>query len=152
MACSQSSARTAQKEEGTMAGQILIALRDQDRLGEIIPYVKEIVQPGMRVVFLVRYLMDSWMWLRDHWIDAESPRKALLAVRGISENYSWERQKALAEKRILPACGALQGKGVNVSVDLYTGGFRGGGRRYGRHGEIQVSHTQGKNPFSGGLF
>ncbi|TMA10015.1 MAG: hypothetical protein E6J89_11560 [Deltaproteobacteria bacterium] len=130
-----------------MAGQILIALRDQDRLGEIIPYVKEIVQPGMRVVFLVRYPMDSWMWLRDHWIDAESPRKALLAVRGISENYSWERQKALAEKRILPACGALQGKGVNVSVDLYTGGLREVVSSYGLNGDVQLIIMQAKNPF-----
>ena len=38
-----------------MAGQILIPLRQNDRIEEIIPYIEEIAKQGMRIVFLIRY-------------------------------------------------------------------------------------------------
>ena len=38
-----------------MTGQILVALESQDRLDQMIPYIEEIAQPGMEVVFLVRF-------------------------------------------------------------------------------------------------
>lgn len=135
------------KEEKIMAGQILIALRDQDRLEEIVPYVKEIVQPGMKVVFLVRYPMDPWMWLRDHWIDTESSRKALSTIRTTLDNYSWDKQIAAAEKRVLPACEALQRKGIDVSVNVYTGDLRDAVSGYRRNGDVQLIIMQAKNPF-----
>ena len=38
-----------------MARQILVALKSEDRLSQMIPYIEKIAQPGMRVVFLIRF-------------------------------------------------------------------------------------------------
>lgn len=35
-----------------MAKQILVPLKEHDRIEEIIPYIEEVARPGMRVVFL----------------------------------------------------------------------------------------------------
>ena len=38
-----------------MAPQILVALKSEDRLSQMIPYIEKIAQPGMKVVFLIRF-------------------------------------------------------------------------------------------------
>lgn len=43
------------KEEKPMAPQILVALRSEDRLSEMVPHIEEIAQPGMKVVFLIGF-------------------------------------------------------------------------------------------------
>ena len=45
----------AQKEGKAMASQILVALKSEDRLSQMIPYIEEIAQPGMKIVFLIGF-------------------------------------------------------------------------------------------------
>jgi len=44
-----------------MAEQVLVPLKRNDRVEEIISYVEKVNQPGMEVVFLVRYPADRLM-------------------------------------------------------------------------------------------
>jgi len=42
-----------------MNKKILVPLGRHDRSEEIIPYIENVARPGMKVVFLVRYLVDG---------------------------------------------------------------------------------------------
>jgi hypothetical protein len=107
-----------------MKEEIVVVLRRHDRIEEILPYVEKIVQPRMRVVFLVPYPMELWPWLCDHWVTTESRRAAIMAGKRIINEYSWEMQKNLAEQRLSRARAILQRMQVEVVVDIYTASIR----------------------------
>jgi hypothetical protein len=48
-----------------MAGQILVPLRVSDRIALFLPYVEQIAQPGMKVVFLVHLGLSRFKELTD---------------------------------------------------------------------------------------
>jgi hypothetical protein len=122
-----------------MAGKILVALKSNDRLEEIIPYIEKIAQPGMSVVFLLRYpVTGDFLSLGDHWVTTESPREAMLAGRRIMQRYSWDVQRGLAEQRITVAREALRGKGIQVAVDVYTDSLRRVVRHYTATGDVHL--------------
>jgi len=104
-----------------MAGQILVPFNSHLGVKDIISVIKEAAKPGMRVVFLVRYPVDPWVWFQDHWVTTESSRDAMLAGRKIIEKYSRDGQMALAEEMVAPWRYVLQKTGVTVAVDVYTG-------------------------------
>lgn len=107
-----------------MAGQILVVLKRHDRIGEVLPYIEKIAQPGRRVVFLIPYPVERWLWFRDHWVATESREEAVLAGRKIMAQYSWEMQRGLAEQKLSIACEALHNKGMQVCVDICTRSIR----------------------------
>ena len=104
-----------------MADQILVPFNSHLRIKDIISVIEAAPKPGMSVVFLIRYPVDPWAWLRDHWITTESTRDAMLAGRKIMERHSWDGQRALAEEMVAPWRYALEKIGVKVTVDVYTG-------------------------------
>ncbi len=85
-----------------MAGQILVPFNSHLPVEDIISVIEEAAKPGMRVVFLICYPVDPWVWFWDHWITTESSRDAVLAGRKVIEKYSWEGQRALAEEMVGP--------------------------------------------------
>ena len=107
-----------------MGDKILIGLRPHDRVEEILPYLERMVKPGMKVVCLIRYPVESRDYLHDHWLNADSTRSAMLAGRKLMDRYSWDAQKRLAEKKVVPVSQAMQRKAVDVEVNLYTGSLR----------------------------
>ncbi len=119
-----------------MAGQILVPLKRHDRIEEIIPYIETIAKPGMRVVFLIPYPVESRLWFRDHWVTTESTREAMLAGRRIMERYSWEAQRELAEQKVFLAREALRSRGVEITVDVYAGSLKRVVRSYTGNGDI----------------
>ncbi len=122
-----------------MAGKILVALKRNDRLEEIIPYIEKIAQPGMKVVFLLRYpVAGDFLWLGDHCVTTESPREAMLAGRRIMQRYSWEVQRALAEQKVLIAREALRRKEIEVAVEIYTDSLRRVVRHYTATGDVHL--------------
>jgi hypothetical protein len=125
-----------------MAGQILVPLKRHDRIEEILPYLEKIAQPGMRVVFLVPYPIEAWLWLQDHWVSTESTREAMSAGRKIMERHSWEMQKGLAEQKISLGCDALHRQGVQVAVDVYTGNLRRIIEDYAANGDVDLIMLQ----------
>ena len=119
--------------------QILVALKKNEQLEEIVPYLEKIAQPGMKVVLLIPYpVTGDFVWLSDHWITTESPRKAMLAGRRIMERYSWEVQRGLAEQRASVAREALCRKRVEVAVEVYTGSLRRVIKEYTATGDVHL--------------
>ena len=122
-----------------MAKQILVPISRNDRVKEMIPYVERVTHPGMKVVFLVRYPVDGF----DEYIQAgratgetsiPNPEK----VRKIAARYTWESQQQLARQRVFPACHALQKKGAEVTVDVYTGSLRRAVKNYALTGDVHL--------------
>ena len=108
-----------------MAEQILVPLKRNDRVEEIIPYVESITQPGMQVVFLAPYQVDRLMinyqgdlksnsstaeihdnemnWWRDRRISMETERRTRLA-EGLPSTYPWEDRRCVPKERVFPVC------------------------------------------------
>ena len=115
-----------------MEGQILVPFNSDTRVSEIIPLIEKAAKSGMRIIFLVRYPMNSWEWLRDHWVTTESSRGATLVGREIMDKYSIEGQRASAEKIVAPWRQALEKIGVKATVDVYTGSLSSVVENYSR--------------------
>jgi hypothetical protein len=121
-----------------MAGQILVSLSSHDRVEDIIPQIEQMAKPGTKVTFLMRYPVNPWAWLRDHWINSESPGDVMSAGRRVLETYSYDAQRQLAEQMVLSVCNTLPKMGVEVAVDVYTGPFRTVVESYTRKGDVQM--------------
>lgn len=102
-----------------MAKQILVPLRKEDPIKDIMPCIERIVQPGMKVIFLFRYPVNGYLWPR-----LDPGIQAALAARKIGEYYSWDEQRQLAENKVFLAREAFEKRGVEVTVDVYTDGLR----------------------------
>jgi hypothetical protein len=135
-----------------MSGQILVPFNSHLRVEDMVSVIEEAATPGMRVIFLVRYPVDPWVWFRDHWVTTESSRDAMLAGRKIIEKYSWERQTALAEEMVAPWRYVLQKMGVKASVAVYTGSLSSVVANYRRGDETSlVMRAQNNLPIMGFL-
>jgi hypothetical protein len=128
----------SQKEGNIMAGQILVSLSSHDRIEDLIPQIEQTAKPGTKVTFLMRYPVDPWAWLRDHWINSESAKDAMAAGKRVLETYSYDAQKQLADKMVLLARNTLSRMGVEVAVDVYTGRFRTVVKGHTRPGEVPL--------------
>ena len=113
-----------------VAKQIVVPLKRHDRIEEILPYLHEIANPGMRVVFLVPYGAKSWTYLRDHWTTMESPT---LTGKEIKE------QRGSAEHPILAARDALRRMGVEIAVEIYTGSLKRVVNSYTANGDMHLT-------------
>jgi hypothetical protein len=130
-------------------GQILVALSSYDRLEDIIPQIEQVAKPGTKVTFLMRYPVDPWAWLRDHWINSESAREAMSAGRKVLATYSYDAQRQLADQMVLSARNTLARMGVEMAVDVYTGPFRTVVEGYARKGDVpSVMRAKGALPLS----
>jgi hypothetical protein len=120
-----------------MADKFLVVLREHDQLADIVPALEKIIRPGSSVTFLLSYPVNSWSWLRDHWITTESTRRALASGKRLVAEYSWEEQMRLAEKKIAFAHHRLAMLGVDVAVMLKSG-FNRAVRDYIRDPNFQL--------------
>ena len=122
-----------------MVKQILVPLSRNDRVKEMIPYVERAAIPGMKVVFLLRYPVDGFdEYIRAGRATDETVTPNPETIKNIAVRYSWESQQQQARQRVFPACHALQKKGAEVTVDVYTGSLRKAVRRYALNGEIHL--------------
>ena len=83
-----------------MADKFFVVLRERDRILDVVQALERMVTPGGKVTFVISYPVDTWAWLRDHWITTESVKKAVSSGKSVLAQYSWEEQKRLAEIRI----------------------------------------------------
>ena len=121
-----------------MEDQILVPLKRHDHIEEILPYLEKIAHPGMRVVFLIPYPVEPWLWWRDHLVTMESPTEAMRAGRQIMERYSWDVQRGLAEQKVSPARKVLHKAEVEIAVDVYTGSVRKVMASYTCRGDVHL--------------
>ncbi len=122
-----------------MAKQILVPLSRNDRVKEMIPFVERVAQPGMKVVFLVRYPVDGFdEHIRAGRATGETGTPNPEKIKKIAARFTWESQQQLARQRVFPACHALQTKGAEVTVDVYTGSLRKAVKSYALTGDVHL--------------
>ncbi len=122
-----------------MAKQILVPISRNDRVKEMIPYVERVAYPGMKVVFLLRYPVDGFdEYIRAGMATGETGIPNPEKVRKIGERYSMDSQQQMARQKVFPACHALQKKGAEVTVDVYTGSLRRAVKDYARRGGVHM--------------
>jgi hypothetical protein len=140
--------RTARQGGEIMAKQILVALKNQDRLEQMVPYIEELAQPGTEVIFLVRFAPKAEVkGSRDNCLtlkpleevrfaeDREAPRlmdRKIIGTQGI------EGQRLSAEHKVFLALEALVKRGVEIAVDVYMGSLRRVVKSYTRKGDVRL--------------
>ena len=125
-----------------MAKKILVPLKRGDRVEEFIPYIKEVIQPGMSVVFLIQHPVNGFKWLQAYSAIMECGLEKPLAVRRMVESHSAQMNRRLAEQRVFHTCEALQKLGVKITVDVYRGGLRKALRSYINSGDVDLIVTR----------
>jgi hypothetical protein len=128
-----------------MGPQILVALKSEDRLSQMIPHVEKIAQPGMKVVFLIRFSPQAAPKMphkslglrcledpRSEW-ELEKPR---FTGENIRETQSMEEQRLSAEHKVFLALEALLKRGIEITVDIYTGSLKKVMKNYTRKGNV----------------
>ena len=129
-----------------MASQILVALKSEDRLSQMIPFIEKIARPGMNVIFLIRFSPQTaskaprYNWLALKCLedvgfigDLEKP---MFAGENISRTQSMEEQRLSAEHKVFLALEALHKSGVEITVDVYAGSLKKVVRNYTRKGNV----------------
>ena len=125
-----------------MAKQILVSLRRDDRVEEIIPYVEKVAQPGMKVIFLMRYSGEDFGTMLPLWAKMEGGvTGSLAATRQLADIYSWKGNVQRAKQKVSPASEVLKRKGVDVDVAVYAGSLRKAVRGYTVNGDVDLIVT-----------
>jgi hypothetical protein len=101
--------------------KLLVPVTGHDPTEKLIPCLEMLARPGMTVIFLFRYPVDSGSYFRDHRITVESARHATAVGRTVAQRYAWEAQKERARQMIAPVLDVLESKGVRVEVHLCSG-------------------------------
>ena len=79
---------------------LVVMTQNDDPVENLMPCLESLVKPGMVVIFLFQYPVDSRSYFRDHRITVESARHATAVGRNIVHRYDWEAQKGLAQQII----------------------------------------------------
>jgi hypothetical protein len=126
-----------------MGSQILVALKSEDRLGQMIPYIEEIAQPGMKVVFLIGFRPQAATSraLRYNSLGFncfEDLRSAGELAGSPNENVdeAMEQPSLSAEHKVFLALERLHKRGVEVAVDVYLGSLKRVMKNYLREGNV----------------
>jgi hypothetical protein len=129
--------------------KLLVIMTEHDPVQKLIPCLETLARPGGVMIFLFQYPVDSRSYFRDHRIAVESARHATAVGRNVVHRYDWEAQKELAQQIMAPAIGALQNKGVQVEIHLYSGRLSKAIENYSVDRDIHWILTQFPRP---GLF
>ena len=121
-----------------MSKEILVAMKSQDRIEDMIPCLERVAQPGTKVTFLVRYPVDGFVL--SHEVDTIG--KSLAEAQRLTKHYSWDENIKRAENRVSPAVEALQHKGAEVAVDLYAGSLRKAIKSHAPEGGVNLIMTR----------
>jgi hypothetical protein len=121
-----------------MAAKILVPLKRNDRVEEILPYIEKVAEPGASVVFLVHHPVSGFKWLQAYCGIAQCGLEKTPAVRRMMESYSLKTRTQLARRRVFQTCEALYDLRLNIAVDVYTGSLRKTLKSYADDGDAQL--------------
>ena len=107
-----------------MQDQILVSVKRQDQIKQVIPYLDKIAEPGMRVVFLVRSSASIWQWMNGHLTAMHTGNRIALQNCQIARRYDVERQQRLAEEFVARSSQGLRHRGVETEVQIHSGGLK----------------------------
>ena len=125
-----------------MAKKILVPLKRGDRVESLVPYIKEVSQPGTSVVFLIHHPVDDLRWLQAYCGTMEGLTDNALTLWRMAESYSVETRRRLAQERVFHTCAALQKLGVKIAVEVYRGGLRKALTNHIRNGDVELVVTK----------
>jgi hypothetical protein len=124
----------ADSDEGREnAMKVLVPLKRNDQVKELMPYIEKVARPGMEVVFLVPYPMDGMRWSHE-----ESGTKAIMEAKQLVEYYNWENNLQKARDRVSPALEVLGSRGISVAVDVYAGSLTAALKDYTAKGDVDL--------------
>lgn len=126
--------------------KLLVTVTGHDPIEKLMPCLEILTRPGMIVIFLFPYPVDSWSYFRDHRITVESTIHATAVGRKVLQRYNWDAQKELAQRIIAPAVGALQNKGAQVEIHLCAGSLAKVIKNYSVDKDIHWIMTQVPRP------
>lgn len=107
-----------------MQHQILVPVKRRNQIKHVIPYLDEIAEPGMKVVFLVWSSACIWPWMNGHLTAMHTGNLAALQNWEVVWRYDVERQQRLAEQIVARSAEGLRRRGVEMEVQIYSGGLR----------------------------
>ena len=122
-----------------MNKKILVPLGQYDRSEEMIPYIENVARPGMKVVFLVRYPVDGFIWGKE-----EYGMRAALEAKKLVHYYSWEGNLENAKRKVATACEALRAKEIEAAVDVYAGSLKKAVRSHTLNGDVHLIMTRAR--------
>jgi hypothetical protein len=128
---------TPTKEEKAMTKKILVPLGQYNRTEEMIPYIEKVARPGMKVVFLMRYPVDGFIWAKE-----EYGMRAALEAKKLITHYSWEGNLENAKRKVAPAYEVLRTKGVEADLDVYAGSLKKAIRSHTLNGDVHLIMTR----------
>jgi hypothetical protein len=126
--------------------KLLITMTGHDPIEKLMPCLEILARPGMTVIFLFPYPVDSWSYFRDHRITVESAIHATAVGRKVEQRYNWDAQKELAQRIIAPAVSALQHKGAQVEIHLCAGSLAKAIKNYSVDKDVHCIMTQVPRP------
>jgi hypothetical protein len=118
--------------------KILVPLKKDDRIEEIVPYIEKVAQQGASVVFLVHHPATGFKWLQAYCGIAQCGLEKTIAVKRMIESYSLKTRMQFTQRRVFQTCGALHDLGLNITVDVYTGSLRNTLRSYTNDRDAQL--------------
>jgi len=132
-----------------MTRKILVALGNEDRLGQMIPYIEKIAQPGMKVVLLVRFSPQAashasrrnsfeLSCLENSRLSDEELAKPSFTGKDMTATQAMEKQCLAFERNVFLALEALLKRGIEITSDVYKGSLRRAIRSYTRKGDVYL--------------
>jgi hypothetical protein len=107
-----------------MPGQIIVPLRGSDRIEQFLPYIEQVAQPGMKVVFLVHVGVSRFKELTDQLLAIHTGIQPAFLPGQSSAEAVVEDTRRSARQGVLSASEVLRNRGVTVDVNVYAGRLR----------------------------
>jgi hypothetical protein len=104
-----------------VTGQILVPMRRNDKIEDVLPYLEQIARPGCKVTLLVHYSVEGQDWFQD------KSMPSMVKERGL-----------VAEKDTFLALKPLRERDVKVALDIYAGPLRKVIKQYALRGDIDL--------------
>ena len=116
---------------------ILVPMRRDDRVEDLLPYVEEVARSGMKAVFMVPYPVDGFRWTRE-----DCGRRAIDEGIRLADYYNWDTNLQKTRARMTPAMEVLSAKGIETAVELYAGNMARAIREYAGKDDVHLIVTR----------
>ena len=116
---------------------ILVPMRRDDRVEDLLPYVEEVARSGMKAVFMVPYPVDGFRWTRE-----DCGRRAIDEGIRLADYYNWDTNLQKTRVRMAPAMEVLSAKGIETGVELYAGNMGRAIREYTGKDDVHLIVTR----------
>jgi hypothetical protein len=117
-----------------MSKEVLVAVKTDDRIEDMIPCLEKVAQPGTKVTFLFRYPVGGFIRSKEVFGSAA----ALAEAKRLANRYSWEENQKRAEEKVSPALEVLYRQGTEAAVEVYAGSLKREISRHVPEGGVQL--------------